>query len=345
MRTATRPRLVSLPERRSHEDYQAASEEIEDLLQQLPGFVALHRLGSIGHPGISDLDRIAVVEAAAPVPSIWPRLSPAARYVAMHAPFLVDVSSFRSHRWFAHLAGLKLAAGEELPIEEPPDCDKCDLHLAAEGLALLALRLVAHARTGRVKVRSTLCELHAMRFSLALAGLEEHSAPEAWSFVHAVRATRQTWFEHAEQDRPAIMARLMHDAPAAVLDALLALDGRLGDRSGGSEASATSLRAPRGSLTLVACDRGSLAGEYSRVLRCSPLAGVIGRSRRLSALRWRAASERVPMPARLLSLLSETREGATDLHRRRHQIIVAYGRFLATRGQGYSHIGLGGPFT
>jgi hypothetical protein len=342
---AARARYVNLPEVRNQEDYQAASDEIEGLLRQLPGFVALYRLGSIGHPGISDLDRIAVVEARDPVPSIWPHLTPGARYVAMHGPFLVDVDTFRSHRWFTHLAGLELAAGEAVPIDEPSDPATCDLHLAAEGLALLALKLVQQARTGRVKVRSTLCQFHAMRFSLLLAGLDERSAPEAWSFVHAVWATRQTWFERSEQARPAVMAGLMDSAPAAFLDALLALDRRPTEGSVVPEGSTVPLRSPWSSVTLVGCDEGSMPATYAAAVRPPPESALIGRSRRLGALRWRTASERLPMPPRVLGLLTETREGATELHRKRHRIIAAYGRFLATRGQGFSPIGLGGPFT
>ena len=340
-----RSRFVGLPEARSRADYQAASDEIESLLRQLPGFVALHRLGSVRHPGISDLDRIAVVEAGHPVASIWSRLSPDVRYVAMHGPFLVDLDSFRARRWFTHLTGLELVAGDELPVDEPSDPARCDLHLAAEGLAQLELKLIQQARTGRVKVRSVLCQFHAMGFSLMLAGLDKDDAPEAWDFVDAVRATREAWFEHAERDRPAIAARLMDRAPAALHDALLALDRRLrGDRVVPAGSTAI-LRSPWDAVTLVACDEASFGAEFFRAVNAGPLAAAIARSRRMGAVRWRMARERAPVPARVLGLLTETRKGATELHRKRRQVITAYDRFLGTHGHGFSQIGLGGPFT
>ncbi len=345
MSTLTRGvRYVSLPEPREHTAYRAASEEIEALLCELPGFVALYRLGSVRHPGISDLDRIAVVRAADRVPSIWPRLSADARYIAMHGPFLVDADTFTAHRWFTHLAGLELVAGDGPAIEQPSDPDRCDLHLAAEGLALLAIKLVQHARTGRVKVRSTLCEFHAMRFSLRLAGLDAEAAPRAFAFVDAVRDTRQAWFAGPRPGSGATAARLMADAPAAVLDALLALDRRLIDAISLADGADVALRGSVSPVRLVACGEPQIHEALAATVRPAPGAALIGRVRRLGALRWRTSSVRLPMPPHVLALLTQTREGATELHRTRRRVISDYARFLGTRGQGYSQIGLGGPF-
>lgn len=335
-------RLVDFPRALDHDDYRAASEEIERFLQDLPGFVALYRLGSVRHAGISDLDRIAVVEMGDPVVSIWPHLSPDARYVAMHGPFLVDLETFRSRRWFTHLTGLELVGGEDVPVDEPIDPARCDLHLAAEGLTLLTLKLVQQARTGRVKVRSTLCEFHAMRFSLVLAGLDERLAPEAWRFVHAVRATRDGWFASPEHRRPELMTSLMQRAPSALLDSLLAIDAQLGEAADSPRRMA--LGSPWDSTTLVATEPALLGAAYTRILRYTSLAPVIGGSRRAGALRWRMASTPLPIPPAVLGLLSETRRAATPLHQTRQRVISSYARFLATRGQGFSQIGLGGPF-
>lgn len=338
-------RLVGLPRPFERSAYAHASDEIEGLLGELPGLVAVYRLGSVGQPGISDLDRIAVVEAGDAVAPIWTQISPDARYLAMHGPFLVDLDTFRAHRWFSHLTGLQLARGEDVPVDEPADPAVCDLHLAAEGMTVMTLKLLVQARTGRVKVRPALCELHGLRLSLALAGLDARAAPVAWSFVEAVGAARQGWFAMPEAGRPAAMRALLAQAPAALVDGLLALEARLEERHALPLGERVALRAPWSSVTLVSSDAAAFPAACRGALRPGLRSAVAGRSRRLGALHWRLTHDRLPIAPRVAGLLTETRRGATALHRERHRVMTGYTRFLATRGQGYSNIGLGEAFT
>jgi len=340
-----RLRLVGLPRPLDRPAYERASDEIEGLLGELPGLVAVYRLGSVGQPGISDLDRIAVVEAGDPVAPIWSQISPDARYIAMHGPFLVDLDTFRAHRWFSHLIGLELARGEDVAVDEPSDPAACDLHLAAEGMAVLLLKLLVQARTGRVKVRPALCELHGLRLSLALAGLDACAAPVAWSFVEAVRATREQWFATAPSARPAAMRAVLERAPAALVDGLLALERHLDDRHGLPDGERIELRAPWSSVTLVSCPWRAVSPVCTGALRPGLRSVIVGRSRRLGALHWRLTRDRLALPPRVAGLLTQTRRGDTELHRERHRVMTGYTRFLATRGQGYSNIGLGEAFT
>src|SRR5205085_4610358 len=71
----TRVILSSFPERASPRDYAEAAAELEGLLVELPGALAVYRFGNVGAPGISDLDRLVVVERPDAVPDVWNRLS------------------------------------------------------------------------------------------------------------------------------------------------------------------------------------------------------------------------------------------------------------------------------
>src|SRR3954453_1689184 len=107
-----------------HTEYVDAAAVIEAWLVTLPGVTALYALGGLTAPGISDIDRIAVVDRdVGALSSGWDRLSRRERYLAMHTPFLVDVETFRVHRWFAYLHPLTLLWGEALPIDPPPPND------------------------------------------------------------------------------------------------------------------------------------------------------------------------------------------------------------------------------
>src|SRR4051794_19503199 len=88
-------RLTRWPRPISPNEYVSAASELEEALTTVPGAVAVYRFGSIGAPGISDLDRIVVVEdGGPPIPDLWRALSEQTRQVAMHSPFAAPVGGF-----------------------------------------------------------------------------------------------------------------------------------------------------------------------------------------------------------------------------------------------------------
>ena len=60
--------LTRFPTRATQNDYAEAAAELDTQLAELPDLVAVYKFGSVETLGISDLDRIAVVERARPVP-------------------------------------------------------------------------------------------------------------------------------------------------------------------------------------------------------------------------------------------------------------------------------------
>jgi hypothetical protein len=185
-----RARLTRFPSPARQDDYARASAELESRLRELPGVVAVYRTGSVSVPGISDLDRIAVVRPGSRVPSIWPRLSAETRKLAMHSPFLLDTTTFARHSWLADLQPLDLAWGDEVDVEARPEPEHIELLIAAEGLVISLLKLVKQAHVGQVKVRPVLCELNNLRRNLSLARLERSGAPAAWSLADQVTRLR-----------------------------------------------------------------------------------------------------------------------------------------------------------
>jgi hypothetical protein len=313
-------------------DYAAAAEEIDARLRELPGIVAIYALGSVTAPGISDLDRIAVVDGGAALRPFWPELTERTRYVAMHTPFAVDADTFRRHRWFAYLEPLEAVWGEPIAPEAPPLEEHANLLLAAESLTLNLLRVVKAVRTGRVKVRSALCELHSVRHGLSLAGLCQENAPRAFALAGEVAELRREWFEAPEEARERRIGELVATAEPALREALAALGG-----------------APRPAEPL------KLAAAWSAVtLRPSQEAGapepaapsrfgfLLARSPRLAEARWRAGSHDVEIREQVLALLRGDVE--PDFHARRTEVARRYARFAETQAPGFSTIGLAAAF-
>jgi hypothetical protein len=330
--------LVALPRPLESGDYVRASEEIDALLRSLPGIVAVYQAGSVSVPGISDLDRIAVVEGAGRAPPIWSRLSEKSRYLAMHTPFLVDRATFQRHRWFAYLEPLELSSGSRLELDDRPVPRYSEPLMGAESLVMCLARLAKQTSTGLIKARQCLCELNNVRHGLALARLSRDEAPAAWRVADDIGALRRSWFASPDEQRRDRLKEVAVRAVPALLEALWALGEQNGDAE--DNARETQLGPPLSNVILVPTDtRPCRVGAIPRMR--VPLV----HSSRISDLRWRAARPKVPVHPSVISLLTGT---GTPEHREfrsaRNGLVRSYTDFLTTYGRGYSPIGLASPF-
>lgn len=329
--------LVAPPRPATVEDYRTAAEEIESLLGSLPGFVAVYEAGSVSVPGISDLDRVAVIEDRDSVPGIWSRLSERTRYLAMHGPFLADRATFRRHRWFAHLEPLRLSAGEVVELEDRPCPEYSERLLGAESLVVCLLRTLKQVSTLRLKVRPSLCGLHSIRHGLALAGLTREDAVDAWRIADQVAALRASWFEWPEQRRDGTIKQLATQAVPALLEALWVLGERSEPAGAPSE---LRLGSPWPNVMLVpaAAPQDGVAGTPR--VRLPAI-----QSARASELRWRVARPKLPLhPAVLALLAGASQEDHRDFRSARAQLLERYRAFLEATGGAYSPLGLAMPF-
>jgi hypothetical protein len=329
--------LVSWPRAARREDYASASEEIEASLRKLPGIIALYRTGSVSVPGISDLDRIAVVDGGAPVETVWPGLAERSRYLAMHTPFLVDHATFERHRWFAFLEPLELCFGSAVEFQERPSRALSEPLLGTESLMACLLRLVKQTSVGRLKVRQLLCELNNLRHGLALVGLTGADVPGAWAVAGDVSQVRASWFGSTEDRRAEMIRDVAGRAGPALLEALRCVGRRTEVENG--EATPLRLASPWSNVALVP------APSPNGTLAETPRARFpVNRSVRLSELWWRAQRPEIPLSPAVVALLAGSGSKDREFRAERDEIVRSYRRFLEARGRGYSAIGLAMPF-
>jgi hypothetical protein len=326
--------LTGHPRPLQAEDYNRASEEILRGLRSLPRLLAVYRTGSISVPGISDLDFVAVVDGTAAVPDIWSDLSETTRHVAAHSPFVVDLATFRRHRWFAHLDPLELVAGRAIEIESTAS-NEGSILLAAESLLINLLRQVKRITNGRVKVRTALCELHTIRHGLALGKLDESDAPLAFQVAGEVASLRKQWFSETAESNARLSDVLVRAFPA-LHQALESLAERVGHAGAVQE---FPLGAPWANVLLApSLDRSPPAPRLPRL-------GVMARSAHLSELQWRLRRRPVEVPHQVIGLVSGASGSTTPAFRKeRDELVRSYGRFMAEAAPGYSPIGLAAPF-
>lgn len=325
-------RLGRLPAPATLDEYDFASAELESRLRELPGIIAIYRTGSVSVPGISDLDRIAVVDRGVRPPEIWSTLSAETRSLAMHGPFLVDERTFAKHRWFADLQPLEKAWGETIEIEPRPAPEHLEPLMAAESLIIFTLKLVKQAAAGRVKVRPTLCELNNFKRDLRLARIDRDSAPRAWSFSDEVTRLREEWWTLPEEERLRRFHSLFEQSGPATAEALRTLAATVDD-----DLRTRHIRLS-GSWKNVTVAGGDPRSTWQR----SHWPRVTAYSGRLAEATWRWSPQRITVPARVISLLQHSSE-YEDLGTQRRQIVSDYAE-LFSGVESYARLGAAGAF-
>jgi hypothetical protein len=295
----------------------------------LPEVIAVYSFGSIQALGISDIDRIAVVDGEGSVPEIWSRLSPMTRILAMHTPFLTDSVTFERHRWFADLGVPELVSGRMIEVEERPMPEYTEPLLSAEALVIMSLKLAKQAVTGRVKIRPLLCELNNLKRDLSLARLQRADAGAAWALAEEVGHLRKSWWEMEEGQRRLRTRALLAQAPGALAAALAALSKRLHE---GEAVTPMHMTAEWSNVTLVP---SILQNDHPAFG-----ANFIGLSRRLGEARWRWIARRFEVPAPVLRLLGGPLQPEYEEFRvRRADLVRRHSEHLLS-SPGYSAIGL-----
>jgi hypothetical protein len=333
-------RLVAFPEPARPEDYAAAAEELEAQLGELPGLVAVYRLGSVSAPGISDLDRVAVVDGEHAVTPVWSALSDRTRALAMHSPFLADTETFANHKLIAHLEPLELVFGTAVEIGERPAPAYLERLLAAESLVLNLLRIVKSLATGRLKVRAALCQLNTVRHGLTLGGLDRGAATSGWQVADEIRSLREDWFDAAPESRERRLRGVTASAVPALSSALDALASLLPD-TGRRVARPLAIDGPWASVTLTSGgDRPTplpdTGGGRSRLL--------VSRSSKTAEAWWRLRRHAVALPAEVLLLLAgQWPPGYAGVSDRRAALLTRYRAFLSAQPRDFSSIAVAPP--
>ena len=329
------PRLTGLPLPASVEEYETAATELDAKLHELPGVVALYRTGSVRVPGISDLDRIAVVDGDVVLPSVWEKLGRRTRYLAMHTPFAVDRETFVRHRWFASFEPLEIVWGRRILIDEPSTPEEGERLLGAEGLVVAWLKLIKQAAIGRTKVRPLLCELNNVRRNLRLARLTADDTASAWQLATLVTRAREEWWSLTEPERFEAVREIEAQAPTAIRDALGAIASRLvADRP----CEEIHLRGPWSNVMLRGDGRGAQEDSFYVVPYVFARA-----SKKLAEARWRFARHRLGVPPPVISLLNGA-IASNSFRGRRRDVVRHYVEFMRNKAHAYSSIGHAGIF-
>ena len=113
-------KLIDLPLPRNSESYSIATQEVTTFLATEPHVQAVYQVGTVRHPGISDIDLLVVVaDDAASERDPLAGLAPERRYLFTHSCFVVPTSLAHDLPTYVLLDGFRHLAGAELPLDAP----------------------------------------------------------------------------------------------------------------------------------------------------------------------------------------------------------------------------------
>lgn len=201
----SRLRFIDRPSPLPRERYESVLTGVVERLAADPGVRAIYRLGSLGHPGISDLDVLAVFD---PMEGTVCRplagLDKVGQYAFTHSvlgvpsdlfPEFLRLTAFHGYELVESAPGWAAPDGVEVPKEEARDIR---VQTALEYLIKNWIDLTVQMAYGIVKLRVLLQHVKGLRYDLAFLGREE---TELARQVGALTERVDDWFTEGMDDR------------------------------------------------------------------------------------------------------------------------------------------------
>lgn len=191
-------KFVDIPVPLAESDYADLIDRIVKQCDKHPEIQSVYQLGSVKHPGISDLDLLCVVASEATSElNFRVGLSPKENQVLTHNVFVADEKDLPQTLNFGFFTTPKHIFGkqqESLLTDPTTDFDEgLGRQIALEYMLKMHVSLSVQMALGVIKLRAFLLEAKAIAFDLQLLGIEEN---DLLALVEEVLHMRQTWFEY-----------------------------------------------------------------------------------------------------------------------------------------------------
>lgn len=190
-------KFSNLPQKFTLDEYERSMSKVVNLLRQYREVRSIYQIGGIGHPGISDLDLLIILEDdtrffQVPYRQIF---DTGDCYRYMHGIFAMPVSVFSQRELLLPIRDLRLLFGVSVPevtaltVRQRSIIGKI---YAIEYMAMNLLNLILQFKRSRLKVRNTLCALHALVYDFQL--LSGGSLSNDWlAYIERINILRRTW--------------------------------------------------------------------------------------------------------------------------------------------------------
>lgn len=187
--------FLDIPEFFSKSAYYSSMERIVEFLKSQDGTVSIYQIGSVNHPGISDLDIMVVFEDEMSIDSN-PKLqfTNNENYLLTHSLGGICRSQFCQVNDYSIWHNLNHLWGEKFNLEKnlsKSEIDALKKQIALEYLVENYISLSIQLRYKVIKLRSLLQHIKAIRFDLELLGI---SSGKIYKMVNQLISSLDNWF-------------------------------------------------------------------------------------------------------------------------------------------------------
>lgn len=162
----------------------------------IAGVRAVYGIGSVGAPGISDLDLVVVFEDGVTAPlDLRQELSPNDKYILIHSLYGASESQFLLSPSYSFFHPYRLLAGQELLSSCPPADASVRRQVAMEYLLKFYITLKLQQAYKMIRVRSVLLNAKGAMIDLNYLSPDNH---ELESFSRELTVLRNNWFVNSD---------------------------------------------------------------------------------------------------------------------------------------------------
>jgi hypothetical protein len=174
VQSGQRVNLIDLPHPTGKDLYRSTVDKVVNILSDATFVDAIYQIGSVRHPGISDIDLLLVVaDDADSKEDPLARLSSTERYLFTHACFVVPISLAPELPRHVLLNGYRHLQGTDWRwTTDPETARRLELQTALEFLAKNVIDLYVQLTYGMLKVRVFLQHMKGVKVDIDLAGVE-----------------------------------------------------------------------------------------------------------------------------------------------------------------------------
>ncbi|REJ84080.1 MAG: hypothetical protein DWQ44_13905 [Bacteroidetes bacterium] len=195
-------RYTDVPEWKDESLYDVQREKMLDFLTKLPDVLSVYQVGSVGIPGISDLDLVVIFRnGCKSLKQPLDILDDEGRYVFIHNLYACSESYFREAVRYSIFSPYYCLWGRHILDEETlssPVAEEIGFQIALEFLVQMFVN-AAHTREFRlIKVRSLLLHAKGVKFDLKILGDEQCNLGIV---TNKLIAHRENWFSNTSQKK------------------------------------------------------------------------------------------------------------------------------------------------
>ncbi|MCE7994800.1 MAG: hypothetical protein HEP71_22685 [Roseivirga sp.] len=175
--------------------YEALIERLSETLAKEEPVQSIYQVGSVRHPGISDLDLVCIFNSDSAVDiNVREQLTEDELYILTHNLFGIQQNNLENSFRYSFYTGYRLVNGQEQNIPNDPTqliSEELKRQIALEFMLKMYISMYTQITYRTIKLRAFLLEAKAIAFDLELLGITLHKLKE---LVAEVNRWRDNWF-------------------------------------------------------------------------------------------------------------------------------------------------------